>query len=299
MIFSLCVIYDQTTADSESETNSDATGDNPPTPTGDQEARLLGSNNRVSAPPATDSLGELSRSLNTLIADVAAIKSDTDNIKSGGKRKAAPQQEDVATSRQGQNPNRQKTAALLTIASTSRKESEDKEDSDAAKSNLINVVEGQDKNQAESEDSTDIILAKTASAFESSEEMGPSVSEELASVLKGRFGRKLEDAKLKAKLTKYLIPENCAVLDVPCTYQEAFAALKPYARKADIRLSNIQRTLSKAVVAMTQCTDQLVKLSKTRSLPGQDDTAKDCRQVLADCVEKMIRRLRTNTSRKS
>ena len=160
MIFSLCVIYDQTTADSESETNSDATGDNPPTPTGDQEARLLGSNNRVSAPPATDSLGELSRSLNTLIADVAAIKSDTDNIKSGGKRKAAPQQEDVTTSRQGQNPKRQKTAAPQPIASTSKKESEDEEDSDTAQNNLISVAEGQEEHQAESEDSVDVILAE-------------------------------------------------------------------------------------------------------------------------------------------
>ena len=69
--------------DSESETNFDATGDSPATPTGDQEARLLGCDNRISAPPATDTLRELCRSLNTLIADVTAIKAGIDNIKFG------------------------------------------------------------------------------------------------------------------------------------------------------------------------------------------------------------------------
>ena len=105
--------------------------------------------------------------------------------------------------------------------------------------------------------------------------MGPPASEELASLVKGRVGRKLEDAKLTAKLAKYLIPENCAVLGVPRSNQEVFATLKPYARKADIGLSSTQRTLSKAAVTMTQCADQLVKLSKTRSLPGQNDIAKE------------------------
>ena len=76
-------------------------------------------------------------------------------------------------------------------------------------------------------------------------------------MLKGKFGKKtktkkLEDAKLKAKLAKYLLPENCSVLGVPRTNQEVFAALKPHTRKADFRLSNTQRTLSNAAVAMTQ-----------------------------------------------
>ena len=74
--------------------------------------------------------------------------------------------------------------------------------------------------------------------FESSEETGPIVSEELVTVLKGKFGKKLKDAKLKSKLAKYLIPGNCAFLAVPCTNQEVFAALKPYIRKVDIQLTH-------------------------------------------------------------
>ena len=173
-------------------------------------------------------------------------------------------------------PQRQKTAA-----STSKKESEDEEDRGTAENNLLSVVEGQAENQAESENSPDVILAEIASAFESSKEMGPPVSEELASVLKGRFSRKLEDVKLKAKPAKYLIPENGAVLDVPRTNQKVFAALKPYARKANIRLSHTQRKLSKAAVEITQYADQRVKLSKTGSLPGQNGTAKEGHQTRA------------------
>ena len=79
------------------------------------------------------------------------------------------------------NPKRQKTAAPQPIASTSKKESEDEEDSDTAENNLLSVVEGQTENQEESENSPDVILAEIASA---------PVSEELASVLKGRFDKK-------------------------------------------------------------------------------------------------------------
>lgn len=173
-------------------------------------------------------MGELCRSLTTLIADVTAIKADIDNIK-GGKRKAALQPEEAATSGQ----KRQKTAALQPRSSTSR-ESDGDEDSDTAENNLISAIEGQ---EAESEESADGIQAEIALAFESSEEMGPPVSEELVAVLKGKSGKKLQDAKLKSKLATYLIPENCAFLAVPCTNQEVFTALKPYIRKVDVQLT--------------------------------------------------------------
>ena len=97
---------------------------------------------------ATGSLRELCRSLTTLIANVTAIKADTDNIK-GGKRKAALQPEEAATSGQ----KRQKTAALQPRSSTSR-ESDGDEDSNTAENNLISAIEGQ---EVESEESADEI----------------------------------------------------------------------------------------------------------------------------------------------
>ena len=80
--------------------------------------------------------------------------------------------------------------------------------------------------------------------------------------MKNDLGKKLADDQLKVKLAEYNILENCSVLDVPCTNQEVFHAIKPQVRKGDVCLSNMQRTTSKAAVAITQRRDQLIKLSQ-------------------------------------
>ena len=96
-----------------------------------------------------------------------------------------------------------------------------------AESRLIALARGpaekaEDSGSEKGGDEADCILADFTSAFDAQEERGPPVADSLAEVLKGRFGKKLEDSKLKAKLAKYAIPENCSALGVPRTNQEVF-----------------------------------------------------------------------------
>ena len=81
-------------------------------------------------------------------------------LNQGGKGKLHRSKRMSLLADMAKNPKRQKTAAPQPIISTSKKENEDEEDSDTAENDLISEVEGQEENQAESEDTTDVILAE-------------------------------------------------------------------------------------------------------------------------------------------
>ncbi|WP_419613142.1 hypothetical protein, partial [Thiolapillus sp.] len=102
-----------------------------------------------------------------------------------------------------------------------------------------------------------------ASSFDDSEEKGPPVSDKLAESLNSRFGSKLPDKKLREKLAAYPIPQNCPNMEVPQTNQEVYSALHPYARKADVRMRHTQKSMAKAAVAITLCTNTLLQVRET------------------------------------
>ena len=140
------------------------------------------------------------------------------------------------------------------------------------------VDEGEEEGEAANEILDDLRLA-----FDSAEQWGPPVADGIAKVLKNHFDKKLDDDQVKVKLAKYNIPENCSVLGVPRMNREVVHALKPQVRKGVVRLSNTQHTIFKAAVAITQCIDQLIKLSQCPI-----HATKDARPMIAECVGKLL-----------
>ena len=142
--------------------------------------------------------------------------------------------------------------------------------------------------QGDSEGGEDIFHDMAAS-FDSDEDWGPPVSERLAELLERRFGSKLPDRKIKEKLTAHRIPANCRKsMGVPKTNQEVFSAIPPFARKADVRMRNTQLSLTKAAVAITCCTDRLLKLRDSLSTldvtKPTPDTIAQLKQKTTECI---------------
>ena len=128
-----------------------------------------------------------------------------------------------------------------------------------------------------------------AASFDSDEDWGPPVSDRLAELLERCFGSKLPDRKVKEKLTAHQIPANCRKsMGVPKTNQEVFSAIPPFARKADVRMRNTQLSLTKAAVAITCCTDQLLKLHNSLSTldvtKPMPDTTVQLKQKTTECI---------------
>lgn len=204
-----------------------------------------------SRPPTAPPVHE--PTLSSIAITLENLSQRLDGLERGYKRKAGSQ---LLTSGQKRGKPSTSTAdveeSLIApnTASTEEKAVQDLEDE---------LVHGAEQETEIEED----IFTEMASSFDDSEEKGPPVSDKLAELLNSRFGSKLPDKKLREKLAAYPIPQNCPNMEVPQTNQEVYSALHPYARKADVRMRHTQKSMAKAAVAITLCTNTLLQVRET------------------------------------
>ena len=99
------------------------------------------------------------------------------------------------------------------------------------------------------------MLTLLAADLEQERAVGPTVNEKLAEISKSRFRQKMPESKLKSKLNKYLVPENCPDVSPP-TLNRSELTDKGYVDrttgKADGRLVNVQMMLSPATSCLAR-----------------------------------------------
>ena len=93
-------------------------------------------------------------------------------------------------------------------------------------------------------------------------ETGPEISPKLANIINKRFEKKLSADTRKEKQNKYCRPKNCDKMKVPKVNTEVWRQLNAYQKKQDIRVANMQTTLSKAATAVAQVTDHVLSVNK-------------------------------------
>ncbi|GFS21471.1 hypothetical protein ElyMa_006925700 [Elysia marginata] len=89
------------------------------------------------------------------------------------------------------------------------------------------------------------------------EEDGAELSPNLATFLTKRFGTLTSDKKLKSKLELYKRPADCKVLTAPLTNKEIWRTPKTPAKRTYVKLTNVQKNMAKATIAMAKCADEL------------------------------------------
>ncbi|GFS17956.1 transposon Ty3-I Gag-Pol polyprotein [Elysia marginata] len=89
------------------------------------------------------------------------------------------------------------------------------------------------------------------------EEDGAKLSPNVATFITKRFVALTADKKLKSKLELYKRPANCKVLTALLTNKKIWRTLKTPAKRTDVKLTNVQKNMAKATIAMAKCADEL------------------------------------------
>ncbi|XP_050414767.2 uncharacterized protein LOC126828804 [Patella vulgata] len=106
--------------------------------------------------------------------------------------------------------------------------------------------------------SNDNVLQDINQSFEEPEQTGPEVTDKLAEIINKRFQNRLTDDILKKTFSKYLRPRNCSGLSIPNVNNEIWKQLSNNIKRQDLRLSYIQKAISKAASAITVCADEIL-----------------------------------------
>ena len=109
------------------------------------------------------------------------------------------------------------------------------------------------------EDESDSLLDEIAQSLTDTEKTAPNVTEKLAKIVNLRWLNKLDETNLKEKADKYLRPINCDRLITPKVNPEIWGRLDRQTRGKDLRLSNLQTTLTKVGNITAKTTDMLLK----------------------------------------
>lgn len=150
--------------------------------------------------------------------------------------------------------------------SPSRGDDSDSEESDADKLLAANkrpkVVADKSNcstGETSADDESDSLLDEIAQSLTDTEKTAPKVSEKLAKIVNLRWLNKLDETNLKEKSDKYLRPINCDRLITPKVNPEIWGRLDRQTRGKDLRLSNLQTTLTKVGNITAKTTDMLLK----------------------------------------
>ena len=84
------------------------------------------------------------------------------------------------------------------------------------------------------------------------EQLGPSVSEQLANFVNSTLRSKLSEEKLKEKQNAYPRPQNCETLEITRVNPEIWAQLLSATRSRDTRLQKVQGLLLKGLMPLVQ-----------------------------------------------
>ena len=92
------------------------------------------------------------------------------------------------------------------------------------------------------------MLTLLAANLEQERPVGPTVNEKLAEISRSRFRQKMPESKLKSKMDKYPVPENCPDVSPPTLNSELTdkGYVDRTTKKSDGRLVNVQMMLSAA-----------------------------------------------------
>lgn len=121
------------------------------------------------------------------------------------------------------------------------------------------------------------VLGKLAAELEEDDNVGPPVMDELSKIVTKRFTTKLGDEKIKEKIEKYKLPENCKALKPPTLNKklnEKHIALSRTARRNDTRIFNIQKMISRATCVVVDVTEKLHKLGTSLKTEDEGDKMK-------------------------
>ena len=100
------------------------------------------------------------------------------------------------------------------------------------------------------EDELDLVgkpdfLEELGEAFETSDNVTDNINEKLAAFVDKRWGQKIKPEKLKSLIKNYKRPKNCPKMHQIKVNKGAWDNLKLEKKQADIRLSNMQQTITK------------------------------------------------------
>lgn len=121
--------------------------------------------------------------------------------------------------------------------------------------------------ETSADDESDSLLDDITQSLTDTEKTAPKVSEKLAKIVNLRWLTKLDETNLKEKSDKYLRPINCDRLITPKVNPEIWGRLDRQTRGKDLKLSNLQTTLTKVGNITAQTTDML----KARTEDGKVD----------------------------
>ena len=117
-----------------------------------------------------------------------------------------------------------------------------------------------DKEEEQDGDESDNLLQEIEEKYNNEDKTGPDVNVHLANLVNKRFAGKLKKAKLQEKCELYIRPGNCDKLKVPLVNPELWGKLGPPAKTQDSRIANVQLTMEKATVALTEATERMTKV---------------------------------------
>jgi hypothetical protein len=113
----------------------------------------------------------------------------------------------------------------------------------------------------------DSLLSEIENGFSQEDDMGPAITEKLATIINKRWSEKLSDQNLKEKRDQHPRPDNCDRLVAPRINPEIWARIDHTAKQLDLRASTNQSNLAKAGVVLAKSTDKLLSLYQKDSKP--------------------------------
>ena len=105
-------------------------------------------------------------------------------------------------------------------------------------------------------------LDEIAEGFDIADEVSENVNDKLEEFVENRWGKQHKNEKIKSIVEKYKRPKNCKKLHSVRVNKGAWENLKWDKKHADLRLSNMQQTLTKVGCITLQMADFMLKNAK-------------------------------------
>ena len=167
-----------------------------------------------------------------------------------------------STAQQSVPSQKRKTTADISQAASKKKKADCNSTGNANTDNgnesdpdLIEILGTESKESDDDEE----LLKEIEQEYDCTDKTGPDVNKNLANIINKRYTGKLTENKLKEKLELYARPGNCEKLKAPEVNHEIWGKLKTPQKTRDLRMTNVQKTVIKATVAVAEVTNELLQ----------------------------------------
>ena len=99
----------------------------------------------------------------------------------------------------------------------------------------------------------------------------PPISDKLAKIINSKLTEDFDPHKLKETISKYKRPQNCEAMYVPRVNTEIRQKMKPFAKRADLKMANLQDTLLKRLSGLDETTNTLLTSKGKKTIPNYKD----------------------------